>query len=118
MNIFYLLIILYIIFNIPIPFNFRSTFRLLINPKKSVSLSLDWEKLVGRDSDMDDDIDDEYNMDSLKKEHYHFITGSSYTGDWNVLGLCGYGNYTMPHSKNNIFNIKNLLLDSYSTPLT
>lgn len=65
----------------------------------SNSLSIDWEKLVGKKDGSFDEYEllDDWNENNIKKEQYHFITGSSYTGEWNTLGLNGYGNYIMPH---------------------
>ncbi|KAK9879275.1 hypothetical protein WA026_004120 [Henosepilachna vigintioctopunctata] len=39
-----------------------------------------------------------YGLETFSNEYYrNFITGSSYRGQWNALGMNGNGRYTMPH---------------------
>lgn len=75
--------------------------------ESSRNLSVDWEKLLGikrQSMLLKHAREQDWAIDNVRK-NYQFITGSSYKGEWNILGLAGKGTYIMPHGK--LLNFKN-----------
>lgn len=70
--------------------------------QRGMSLSVDWDNVVGA-VDSQFDVNKEGTIDHIfakeEREECNFVTGSSYTGQWDVLGMSGFGTYTFPHSK-------------------
>lgn len=63
-----------------------------------MSLSLDWDTLFGGDGKGKDKAE-HIGFMVEERDSYTFITKSKYKGQWNSIGMAGFGTYTFDHSK-------------------
>lgn len=61
---------------------------------RALSLSRDWENVL---SVAKAGKDDKIKVVVSDKPNVEFCTGSSYTGQWNKLGMEGFGTFLFPH---------------------
>lgn len=66
-----------------------------MNDPRGRTLSRDWERVLSMKASRDERIE----MIMTEKPNVEFCTGSSYVGQWNKLGMEGFGTFLFPHGK-------------------
>lgn len=65
---------------------------------RALSLSADWDSVFGLEVKKDN-VQKHAGFKFEERPLYTHITKSKYLGQWNALGMAGFGTYTFPHSK-------------------
>lgn len=84
-------------------------FQFTARPTRAMSLSMDWDKVISCGTyavgsltkltryTFSADPVDHAGFARTEKDLVKFVTGSSYGGHWNALGMDGFGRYEFPH---------------------
>lgn len=65
---------------------------------RAMSLSVDWDSVFGTGTkDSKQQLHAGFAVE--EKLSYTFVTTSKYKGQWNSIGMAGFGTYLFPHSK-------------------
>lgn len=64
---------------------------------RAMSLSLDWEKVLSEGPTKEQFRQMQSSVE--EKPPVSFCTGSTYTGQWDSLGMSGFGTFLFPHGK-------------------
>lgn len=74
---------------------------------RALSLSRDWENVLSLGNASKEDKLNKVVI--MERPNVEFCTGSSYTGQWNKLGMEGFGTFLFPHG-NGLNNKKPIII--------